>query len=132
MRGRLDPGVKFLYLITVKRLYTSPRSVAMTREASIVRFPGDPQQLMPRYAEGLRRFGAAHPHTRPEVIFVGRSDQTPNALVAILLWPEGVSHGLIGEFLLPLLKELGLERPTVDHLSVGPVGFDAVAAVRAP
>ena len=103
----------------------------MAQEASIVRFPGDPDQLMPRYAEGLRRFGAAHPNVRPEVIFVGQSDQTPNALVAILLWPEGVSHGLIGGFLLPLLKELGLERPAVDHLSVGPVGFDAATAVRA-
>ena len=33
----------------------------MGQDAVIVRFPGKPEQLLPRYAEGIRRFRAAHP-----------------------------------------------------------------------
>jgi len=102
----------------------------MAQQATIVRFPGNPDDLIPRYAEGLRRFSAAHPDIRPETMFLGRSDATPNALVVVLLWPPGVDHGVLGGFLLPHLKELGLERPSVDHLTVGTVGFDAISSVR--
>jgi hypothetical protein len=102
----------------------------MAQDATIVRFAGDPDQLMPRYAEGLRRFAAAHPTLRPQTIFVARSDESPGALVAVVLWPEGVDHGTLGGFLIPQLKELGLERPTVEHLSAVGVGFDAITQPR--
>jgi hypothetical protein len=100
------------------------------QEASIVRFPGNPKELAPRYAEGLRQFGEAHPGLRPDVIFLGQSDATPNRLVVVLLWPEGISHETIGGFLLPRLKDLGLERPEVEHLAVERAGFEAMAALR--
>jgi hypothetical protein len=102
----------------------------MAREATVVRFAGDPERLLPRYAEGLRRFAAAHPSLRPDALFVSQSDAAPDALVAVLLWPEGVDHGVLGGFLLPQLKELGLERPTVEHLTVLGAGFDAVIEIR--
>jgi hypothetical protein len=101
----------------------------MIQEATIVRFSGDPDQLRPRYAEGLRRFAAAHPSLRPETIFIGRSKEAPGALIAVLLWPDGVDHGLLGGFLIPKLKELGLEPPNVEHLMIDRVGFDTIAAV---
>ena len=63
-------------------------------------------------------------------MFLGRSDVTQDALVVVLLWPPGVDHGVLGGFLLPQLKELGLERPSVDHLTVETVGFDAISSVR--
>ena len=59
----------------------------MARDAVIVRFPGDPNVLAPRYAEGLRRFRKTHADIQPETIFLGASDATPNALVVVLLWP---------------------------------------------
>jgi hypothetical protein len=100
------------------------------QEASIVRFPGSPKELAPRYAEGLRQFAEAHPGLRPDAIFLGQSDATPNRLVVVLLWPEGIGHETIGRFLLPRLRDLGLERPEVEHLSVERAGFEAMAALR--
>ncbi len=102
----------------------------MAQDATIVRFPGNPDDLIPRYAEGLRRFSVAHPGIRPATIFLGRSDVTENALVVVVLWPQGIDHGVLGDFLLPQLKELGLERPSVDHLAVETVGFDAISSAR--
>jgi hypothetical protein len=99
------------------------------QDATIVRFPGDPKQLAPRYAEGLRQFREAHPTLRPESIFLGTSDLTPNQLVVVLLWPEGIGHEKIGGFLLPRLKELGLERPQVEHLVIGGAGVDGITAL---
>jgi hypothetical protein len=96
----------------------------MSQDATIVRFSGNPEQLMPRYAEGLRQFAAANPNLRPQTLFVSRSKESPDSLVAIVLWPEGVDHATLGGFLIPKLKELGLERPSVEHLSTLGVGFE--------
>jgi len=104
----------------------------MAQDAVIVRFPGSPDVMAARYAEGLRRFGEANPTIRPLTMFLGRSEQTPDALVVVLLWPEGVDHTILGGFLLRHLAELGLERPSaIDHLSISHVGFDAIASIRA-
>jgi hypothetical protein len=104
----------------------------MVQDAVIVRFPGAPGVVAARYAEGLRRFREANPETRPETVFLGRSERTPNELVVVLLWPEGVAHGVLGEFLLRQLADLGLERPTsVDHLAISCVGFDRIASLPA-
>ena len=102
----------------------------MARDAVIVRFPGDPNVLAPRYAEGLRRFRKTHADIQPETIFLGTSDTTPNALVVVLLWPEGVGHHTLGKFLTENLKELGLERPIgVDHLTISRVGVSAIESL---
>jgi hypothetical protein len=102
----------------------------MAQKAVIVRFPGNPDVLAARYAEGLRRFSETDSTTRPETIFFGKSDQGPSALVVVLLWPEGVDHHVLSGFLLPRLAELGLERPTaVDHLDISCVGFDAIKSL---
>jgi hypothetical protein len=97
----------------------------MTREAVVLHFPGDPEKLRPKYAEGLRRFAEARPDVRPDVIFTGRSEESPQALVVVLLWPEGTSHEILGHFLLPALRDLGLERPAAEHLTVSALGWDA-------
>jgi hypothetical protein len=102
----------------------------MARDAVIVRFPGDPKVVAPRYAEGLRRFRTAHPDIQPETIFLGSSDVTPNTLVVVLLWPEGVDHNVLGQFLVQNLKDLGLERPSgVDHLAVSTTGLAAIESL---
>ena len=100
----------------------------MDRETVIVRFAGDPEDRIRRYAEGIRRFSAAHPQTRPEVIFTGRSEGDPNALVVVLVWPEGTSHEVLAHFLLSCIGELGLPRPQAEHLTVSRVGWEAVAS----
>lgn len=101
----------------------------MAQESVIVKFPGNPERLAPRYAEGLRRFRATRPDIRPETIVLGRSDRAPDALVVVILWPEGVDHHVLGGFILEELENIGLERPTaVDHLTVSGVGWDAIAA----
>jgi hypothetical protein len=101
----------------------------MIQEAVILRFPGSPNDVAGRYAEGIRRFGVEHPATRPVSIFTGRSEADPDALVVVLVWPEGVSHEALGHFMLGCIRELGLQRPAAEHLSVDRVGWEAVAAV---
>jgi hypothetical protein len=102
----------------------------MAQDAVIVRFPGNPELVAPRYANGLRQFQEAAPNTRPDVIFLGRSTKTPNELVVVLLWPEGVDHHVLGGFLLERLASLGLERPSaVEHFAIDRVGFEPIAAL---
>ncbi len=102
----------------------------MAQEAVWLLFPGKPEEVAARYAEGVRRFRAANPQVAPETVFVGRSENDPNALAVMLLWPEGVSHELLGRFLLKELRELGLERPRADHVTVMAKGWDPVSAIR--
>jgi len=100
------------------------------REAVILSFPGDPQQVAKAYAAGVRRFSGERPDIRPDVCFIGTSDRQRDALVVVLLWPEGTSHEILGKFLLPRLAELGLPRPTqVDHVGVAAAGWDAIVAL---
>jgi hypothetical protein len=102
----------------------------MNRDAVILTFPGDPQQIARAYADGIRRFSAERADARPDACFIGTSDRQPNALVVTLLWPAGVSHEHLGRFLLARLAELGLPRPSqVDHINVIAAGWDAVGAV---
>jgi hypothetical protein len=102
----------------------------MSQEAVIIRFPGDPKELARKYAAGIRQFREAHPEIHPAAIFLGQSDQTPDGLTVVVLWPEGVSHEILGHHLLKALGNLGLPRPSsADHLAIGAVGWDAVAAI---
>jgi hypothetical protein len=102
----------------------------MTRQAVVIRFPGDPQQLAKSYAEGIRKFQAAHPTVRPEACFLGRTDRKADALVVVLLWPEGTSHEVLGKFLVERLAEVGLPRPDqIDHMAVDAAGWQAFAAL---
>jgi hypothetical protein len=102
----------------------------MAQEAVWLLFPGNPADVAARYAEGLRRFRASNPAVAPETVFVGRSDKEPNGLAVMLLWPEGVSHEVLGHFLLSELRGLGLERPRAEHVSVMASGWDQVSALR--
>ncbi len=103
----------------------------MAQDAVIVRFPGDPEVLAPRYAEGLRRFAAEHPEVRPLTTFVGTSSESPDALVVVMLWPIGVSHGLLARYMLLHLPELKLPRPIVDHVLVRASTFDTAMEMTA-
>jgi hypothetical protein len=104
----------------------------MAQEAVVLKFPGKPEEVAGCYAEGLRRFRAANPGVAPETLFVGRSDAEPEGLAVVLLWPDGVSHETLGRFLLKELRELGLQRPRAEHVSVMASGWDTVSALRKP
>jgi hypothetical protein len=102
----------------------------MAQDAVLLMFPGKPEEVAGRYAEGLRRFRAKNPGVVPETVFVGRSDKDADALAVVLLWPEGVSHQTLGQFLLKELGELGLQRPQAEHVSVMATGWDRVSAMK--
>jgi hypothetical protein len=102
----------------------------MAQEAVVLTFPGKPEEVAARYAEGVRRFRAANPGVAPEVAFVGRGDRDPNSLSVVLVWPKGVSHETLGRFLLKELQGLGLQRPQADHVSVMASGWEAVSAIK--
>ena len=96
-------------------------------DAVLVRFPGAPDVVAPRYAEGLRRFAVEHPELRPHSVATMRAEHHPDALVVMLVWPAGVDHHILAASLLKSMRELGLERPVVEHFAVLDRGWDAVA-----
>jgi hypothetical protein len=97
----------------------------MTQDVINLLFPGDSNELLPRYAEGVRRF-AETGGVAPEQVVVAHSEQ---GLRVTLVWGEGIDHELLGRFMLGSLGELGLPMPRVDHASLAAVSWDALAGL---
>ncbi|MDL9979002.1 hypothetical protein [Microbacterium candidum] len=80
----------------------------MAQDVVSLLFAGDPSDLFPRYEEGLRRYtGPA-----PEQILVSHGEE---GLMVTLVWPDGVSHETLGEFMRASIGDLGLPFPRADH-----------------
>lgn len=102
----------------------------MAEEAVVMHFQGDPDVLAPRYAEGIRRFQAAHREIQPRSIVLGRG---VGELVVMIVWPEGVSHEVLGRFMGENLTDLGLPFPDPrTHLEVEARSWEEIAGLAAP
>jgi hypothetical protein len=93
----------------------------MTQEVINALFAGDSQDLLPRYAEGIRRFresgGAA-----PEQFAIAHTDA---GLHVTLVWPEGIGHELLGNHMRGVIGELGLPMPTVSHGTLATTSWES-------
>jgi hypothetical protein len=87
-------------------------------------FGGDSRELLPRYAEGVRRFADAG-GTPPEQVLVAHS---PEGLHVTLLWGEGVSHEVLGAHMRGLIAELGLPLPQVNHGTLAAASWTELTA----
>ncbi|WP_460786360.1 hypothetical protein [Nocardioides maradonensis] len=87
-------------------------------------FSGDSEELIPRYAEGIRRFVDAG-GTPPEQLVVAHS---PQGLHVTLVWGEGVSHELLGTHMRGLIGELGLPMPSVVHGTLATTSWEDLTA----
>jgi len=99
----------------------------MTQDVINLLFAGDSHDLLPRYAEGIRRLqdtGA----TPPEQLVIAHSDA---GLHVTLVWGEGVDHEVLGRFLLSRIADLGLPRPQVNHGSLATTSWQALASLAA-
>ncbi|GAC1524724.1 MAG: hypothetical protein NVS3B1_12850 [Marmoricola sp.] len=83
----------------------------MAQEVINALFAGDSQELLPRYAAGIQRFQSAGGPV-PEQVAIAHS---PEGLHVTLIWPEGVSHEVLGTHMRGLIRELGLPLPQVNH-----------------
>lgn len=97
----------------------------MAQDVINLLFPGDSDDLLPRYAGGVRQFSETG-GTAPEHLVVAHSDA---GLHVTLVWGDGVDHELLGHFLLGRLGELGLPRPEVNHGTLATTSWDALAAL---
>ena len=86
----------------------------MAQDVISLVFPGEPRQLLDRYAEGARRWQHAG-RVAPENIVVAAAN---DGLLVTLVWGEGVDHHDFGSHMLGLLDELGLPFPNVTHAEV--------------
>lgn len=97
----------------------------MAQDVVNLLFPGSSDDLLPRYAEGVRRFvdtgGPA-----PEQIVIAH---TGEGLQVTLVWGEGVDHEQLGHFMLGRLGELGLPRPTASHGTLATASWTQVPAL---
>ena len=99
----------------------------MAQEVINALFAGDSEELLPRYAEGLRRFVDAG-GTPPEQLVVAHS---PQGLHVTLVWGEGISHELLGTHMRGLIGELGLPMPSVVHGALAAASWDELATSAA-
>ena len=83
----------------------------MTQDVVSLVFPGDSADLLPRYEEGLRRY-VRRGGTAPQQILVSHGEE---GLMVTLVWPDGVSHEVLGDFMRASIAELGLPFPRADH-----------------
>jgi hypothetical protein len=90
-------------------------------------FPGNSDELLPRYAEAARRFRDSG-GTAPEHIVVAHGE---DGLLISLVWGPDVSHELLGRHMLGLLTELGLPFPRVNHATLATDSWDALTASAA-
>lgn len=96
----------------------------MPQDVIALMFPGNSEELLPRYAEGARRY-RDNGGTAPEQVVVAHGDE---GLLVSLVWGEGVSHELFGRHMLGLLTELDLPFPRVDHGTVATSSWDSLTA----
>ena len=94
----------------------------MSQDVINLLFPGDSRALLPRYAEGARRF-RDNGGTAPEQIVLAHSDE---GLHVTLVWGEGISHELLGRHMLGLLDELGMPFPKVNHGTLATTSWESL------
>lgn len=97
----------------------------MPQDVIAALFPGDSADLLPRYAEGARRFRESG-GTAPERVVVAHS---ADGLVVNLVWGEGTDHEHFGRHMLGLLDELGLPFPRLSHGTLATASWDALSSV---
>lgn len=97
----------------------------MAQEVINALFAGDSQDLLPRYAAGIQRFQSSGGPV-PEHVVVAHS---PEGLHVTLIWPEGVSHEVLGTHMRGLIMELGLPLPEVNHGTLVTRSWEALAAL---
>lgn len=97
----------------------------MAQDVVNLLFAGSSEDLLPRYAEGVRRFvdtgGPA-----PEQVVIAHGD---DGLHVTLVWGEGVDHERLGRFMMGLLGELGLPMPTVSHGTLATASWNQLPAL---
>lgn len=99
----------------------------MAQDVVNVLFAGDSHALLPRYAEGVRRFHDTG-GTAPEQLVIAHSDE---GLSVTLVWGEGIDHEHLGHFLLGRLDDLGLPRPQVNHGTLATNSWDSLTSLAA-
>lgn len=97
----------------------------MTQEVINALFAGDSHDLLPRYAEGIRRF-QAQGGPAPEQFILAHG---PEGLHVTLVWPVGISHEVLGTHMRSLIGELGLPLPQVNHGTLATASWVALAEV---
>lgn len=96
----------------------------MAQEVINALFAGDSHDLLPRYAEGIRRFRAAG-GAAPEQFALAHSDE---GLRVTIVWGDGVSHEVLGTHMIGLIGELGLPRPQVSHGTLATTSWTSLGA----
>jgi hypothetical protein len=99
----------------------------MTQDVVNLLFAGDSHALLPRYAEGARRYRAGG-GTAPEQVVIAHCDA---GLHVTLVWGEGVNHEELGRHMLGLLQELEMPFPRVDHGTLATASWESLTAVPA-
>ena len=93
----------------------------MAQEVINALFAGNSQELLPRYAEGIRRFREAG-GVAPEQFTVAHSDE---GLHVTLVWGDGIGHELLGNHMRGLIGELGLPLPQVNHGTLATTSWES-------
>lgn len=99
----------------------------MAQDVITLLFPGDSQELLPRYAEGVRRFRESG-GTAPEQLTIAHNDE---GLQVNLVWPEGVDHQLLGNHMRGLLDELALPFPRASHGTLATTSWEELTGLAA-
>ncbi|MGN6162245.1 MAG: hypothetical protein ACTHOG_11170 [Marmoricola sp.] len=86
-------------------------------------FAGDSRDLLPRYADGVARYQSAS-GPAPEQVVIAHSDA---GLHVTLVWPEGVSHEVLGNHMRGLIAELGLPLPEVNHGTLATTSWESLS-----
>ena len=97
----------------------------MAQDVINILFAGDSHDLLPRYAEGVRRF-TENGGTPPEQVVVAHCDE---GLHVTLVWGEGIDHELLGRHMGGLIGELGLPMPRVDHGTLETTSWSALTSL---
>lgn len=99
----------------------------MAQEVINLLFPGDSNDLLPRYAAGVRQFTDSG-GVPPQQIVIAHGEQ---GLHVTLVWGEGIDHELLGHFMLHRLDELGLPRPQASHGTLATASWHSLTATSA-
>lgn len=90
--------------------------------AVIVRFPGDPDDLLERFETARRRWIEAQDHD-PQPVFYAAC-KTGDGIVVINAWETQAAHHAFGHGLAPHLEAAGIARPeNVERLAIDKLGW---------
>lgn len=92
--------------------------------AVIVRFSGDPDDLLERFERARRQWIEAQEgdYERPIFYAAGRTD---DGIAVVNAWGTEAAHEAFGHGLRPHLEAVGMERPDrLDRMRIGRLGWD--------